>query len=154
MNNNEVTPKDKGEYNLIKLALTISPPKRLDIEVKDLLNRYLSLLSRINSRFELYPELDNAGRLHFHGFIWKNSLSYPQDLNYMSAIGFIKIKEIFDNKKWLKYCKKEWRTMKKLLHRAKPYTNADCLHYNKSYDLERYGIHINNSDKNTNEWIF
>lgn len=154
MNINEVKQNDKGELDLIKLALTISPPKRIDIEVKDLLNRYLSLLSRVNSRFELYPELDNAGRLHFHGYIYKNSLTYPQDLNYMSAIGFIKVKEIFDNRKWLKYCKKEWRTMKKLLHRAKPYTNIDCLHYNKSYDLERYGIYINNSEKDTHHYMF
>lgn len=143
MNNNEVTLKEKGEYNLIKLALTISPPDIKYMTIKEILQRHMRVLSRIKCKFILYPELDKSGRLHYHGYIYKSDIGYKEDLEVLKKIGYIKIKDINNNKGWLQYCKKEWKTTKKLLYRKEPITNNDCLGLTDSYDLSKYGIMSN-----------
>lgn len=140
MNTNEVKHNDKGCEDLIKLALTISPPDIKYMTIKEILHRHLRLLSRIASKFILYPELDKVGRLHYHGYIYKSDIGYKEDLEQLKKIGYIKIKDICNDKGWLKYCRKEWKTTKKLLHRKEPITNNDCLGLTDSYDLSKYGI--------------
>jgi len=134
----------KGELDLIRLALTISPPDIPYLLTKEILQKHLQILSRIQSKFELYPELDKLGRLHYHGILYKSSLDLKKDIEILKKIGYIKIKDIDNIKGWTKYCKKEWKLTKKLLHRKGPLTNADCLGLSDSYDLSKYGIMSNN----------
>lgn len=140
MNTNEVKTNEKGEFNLIKLALTISPPDINYMTTLEILNRHLRYLSRIKCKFLLYPELDKTGRLHYHGYLYKSDINFKQDIEQLKKIGYIKIKDICNDKGWLKYCRKEWKTTKKLLHRKEPITNNDCLGLTDSYDLSKYGI--------------
>lgn len=140
MNINEVKQKEKGELDLIKLALTISPPNIKYMTVPEIMNKHLRYLSRMKCKFVLYPELDKTGRLHYHGYIYKSDIGYKEDLELLKKIGYIKIKDISNNKGWLQYCKKEWKTTRKLLHRREPITNNDCIGLTDSYDLSKYGI--------------
>lgn len=124
-----------------KYAITISPPQEEGVQIDMLYKRYLSIIKKMKCWYELYPELDKTGRLHFHGIVYKNNPSYNLDLELLrSKIGFICVKEITNRQKWLKYCKKEFRTTKKLLSIYKAITPLNYIGDTKSYDIVSYYI--------------
>lgn len=95
--------------------------------------------------YRLYPELDKTGRLHFHGIIYKNNANYNKDLEMLKVkIGFICVKEITNESKWIRYCKKEFKTTKKILSIHKDITPLDNVGNMESYDILTYFIEKDN----------
>lgn len=125
------------------VALTISPPDVKYLTIDKLWLHHKRLLSKIKSKFVLYPELDKTGRLHYHGYIHKE-ISLKEDLEYIKKLGFVKVKDIFDLGEWVKYCSKEWKFTKKMKNISgcyiwkKPINNDDCVIVMTSYDITTY----------------
>lgn len=129
-----------------KYALTISPPQKEGVNIKTLYKRYLRIIYKLKCWYSLYPELDKSGRLHFHGVIYKNHPSYNLDLELLrSRMGFICVKEITSEAKWRKYCRKEFKTTKKLLSIHKEITPLDNVGNTESIDILTYFINKDNT---------
>lgn len=125
---------------LDKVALTISPPDDIKLDVKQLLKIHFKKIAKIKSNIMLYPELSTTGRLHYHG-IMERTIHVKEDLLQLEKVGFICVKAISDLKGWLKYCRKEWRHTRKLLHRAdKPYNLEEIKGFavSESEDITKY----------------
>lgn len=111
------------------VALTLSPPD-MNQSLEDTWIYHLKRLSKIDSKFILFPETDIKGRLHYHGYVYKDKY-YPETLKALERIGFIKIKCIFDMEKWLKYCKKEYKITKAMLELPKRFKYIDNEYVSK-----------------------
>lgn len=117
MNTNNIANLD-----LIKYAITISPSSiaTSDMVIRHKYKSWIDFIySRIKSRVYLYPELamsETGLRLHFHGIIQNDDrLELFNDLQTFKKVCFIKVKEIVNEPKWLKYCSKEWKITHKTL---------------------------------------
>lgn len=113
---------DIANLDLIKYAITISPSKiaTSDMVIRHNYKSWIDFIySRIKSRVYLYPELamsETGLRLHFHGIIQNDDrLELFNDLEILKKVCFIKVKEIVNESKWLKYCSKEWKITHKTL---------------------------------------
>lgn len=125
------------------VALTISPPDIKHLTVNKIWILHKRVLSKVKSKFVLYPELDTNGRLHYHGYIHKE-INLKEDLELIKSIGYIKVKEITDWNGWITYCSKEWKNTKKLKTPngrkiwKKPINNNDVIMDLGSYDITTY----------------
>jgi len=138
-------------YDTPQYALTISPPPKDAVKIEVLYKRFLKVISKMKCWYELYPELDKTGRLHFHGVIYKNNSNYNLDLELLKKkIGFICVKEITNRQKWIKYCKKEFKTTKKLLSINKHISPLDFIGDIQSYDILSYFLEKDNEVKQSN----
>lgn len=117
-----------------KIALTISPPDRRAkyslMKVKnpcravydDDIHIIRRALNRSSNDYELFPEFDMTGRLHYHGYVVINNMTNWK--SYSTAqltahLGYIKVKTNV-NSKWLEYCMKEWQQTSKILDVVSP----------------------------------
>lgn len=140
------TTKIKKRNPLLdRVALTISPPLRLNI--KDIFRKDCHIFSKLKSNFILYPEFDKTGRLHYHGYVWKSEY-LANDLELIKeSLGFVKTDtvyiDIIEHKildevaikqvnGWDIYCKKEWHITRKILKLKKPIN----MEYVKAYAKE------------------
>lgn len=164
---------DDSKY-IRALALTISPPERVNkwnalksifINDKIFINQQLRKCSK---SYYVYPELDDNGRLHYHGTImvqdmvkWKKSV-LP---SFKRVLGFTKVKTIVDEpneKKWHEYCSKEWELTQEILglddleiirYEVKPVKQANIYDYNNK--LIGYGfLEIEPCDDDSTEEIW
>lgn len=114
-----------------KLALTISPPQRL-VGKKHLFKSQLELynsdkhaiqfaLTDVSNEYEIYPEFDLTGRLHYHGtIILKDKIKwYKKACQQLKNIGYICVKDNV-NDGWNQYILKEWETTKAVLEIDSP----------------------------------
>lgn len=99
------------------LALTIAPrigeepinnanPSVSYWEQRRLIHR---MLNRACSQFKMFPELTDAGHLHWHGFVEVKDPSkwFLQVCpTFVKKLGFIKVKKITNLSKWLEYSMK------------------------------------------------
>lgn len=118
-----------GPAGLDKLALTISPPE-MKLSFKDTFILHLRRLAKIESKFVIFPETDIKGRLHYHGFLWKDKY-YKETIEHLEKMGFIKIKPISNSDGWLKYCKKELKVTKAILELHKKFKHIDNEYVSK-----------------------
>lgn len=115
------------------IALTISPPNRTaghkmysnpnySVYVDDL--QFIQLVmakSRIKT-YEIYPEFDDKGRLHYHGIV---HVDYNQKVRFykytqikLTTIGFVDISTLKteqDIERWMIYITKGWDFTKQVL---------------------------------------
>lgn len=113
-----ISPKDRvAEYYLKKY---LNPLRSVYDDDKPIIQR---ALNRCSKDYTIYPELDNTGRLHYHGEVHINN-----DTNWkaytcgmLKTIGFIKVKSN-PNGGWKEYCKKEWDQTKQILKISEPIT--------------------------------
>lgn len=120
-----------------KLALTISPPPRVKYLTNVNPNRCLydddktqikSILSynKIYT-YIIFPELDEKGRLHYHGILNLTHTQYTRfhkhAIHKLKQIGFVDItiiKEFINNMRYCLYMSKDWGTTKHILDISYP----------------------------------
>lgn len=136
-------------------ALTISPPDRTcrylnlrDCYHNDISN-YRILLKKCCNHYCLFPELDQNGRLHYHGLIkltdrvkWFK-LVKPA----LQTYGFICVKPLksfIDHLNWSIYCLKEFAMTKQVLGKRNKDLDILCMPYG---DNSVWGCHINLIDE-------
>lgn len=119
------------------LAVTISPRDRVGEYVSKRMKHPLRCiydddekvirraLNRSSKEYTIYPELDDTGRLHYHGTVkvydmlkWKTNTC-----TLLKTLGFINVKSN-PNSGWDTYVTKEWEQTKKALDLAEPMTWA------------------------------
>ncbi len=94
-------------------GLTISPKYRRRInDINLLLSDYKKIdiiIRKFSKNYEIYPELSDTGRLHYHGYMTIDDIiKYKRIINSLRYIGFVKIETKLRNKmKWMDYCKKD-----------------------------------------------
>jgi hypothetical protein len=101
-------------YDSVQL-ITISPPPQVESPKTTYFKWYIPLIIALKpatTMFVLYPELDETGRLHFHGIVYVKDWAklfrhaYPW---IRKNVGFIDIRKKANNKLgWLMYCMKNW----------------------------------------------
>lgn len=110
-----------------KQYITISPPPQPE-SPKDTYSRwYLPLIIKLKpctTEFILYPEIDETGRLHYHGILtvkdWAQLYRYAYPY-IRKNIGFIDIRKSKPNRLgWLIYCMKNWAQTQELLDIKEP----------------------------------
>lgn len=113
-------------YDSVQL-ITISPPPQLESPKDTYYKWYLPLiiyLKPATSRFILYPELDETGRLHFHGIITVKDWSKLYRSSYpwiRKNVGFIDVRKKANNRLgWLLYCMKNWAHTQQILEITEP----------------------------------
>lgn len=120
-----------------KLALTISPPMRYTYLQNKNPNRMLydddkNMIKQILSynkiyKYIIYPELDEKGRLHYHGILDLDNTHYirfhKHAIHKLRQIGFVDItilNEFKNNLRYVIYMSKQWGTTKKILELDSP----------------------------------
>jgi len=120
-----------------KLAITISPPYRDKYKCNANPNRMLYDDDRIQIKsimtynkiynFIIYPELDDSGRLHYHGIINLTNTQYIRFHKHaiwkLRNIGFVLItiiKEFINNLRQVIYMSKHWGETKCILNVSYP----------------------------------
>lgn len=105
-----------ASHQIDSVFITISPPTSL-LSLRYRLQHYHDLLDpilrRMSKSYILYPEFDEKGRLHFHGFLHGfDNIKYIATNYKLNRIGWTKIdklKTFKDNLRTVLYCQKEWR---------------------------------------------
>lgn len=107
---------DKKADPMETVFITISPPTsllKLGYRHQDYYDRIDPVLRRIGKSYILYPEFDDKGRLHYHGFIHGyDQIKYFATAHKLNRIGWTKIDKIkswLDNLRLVIYCQKQWR---------------------------------------------
>ncbi len=68
------------------------------------------VLTSFSSNYDIYPEFDDSGRLHFHGiFECKDKIKFYRTQNRLKKYGFVKYEGHITDK-WLTYCRKDLST--------------------------------------------
>lgn len=112
------------------LAITVSPKNRVDkyntlkwIYQNDAAEIAL-LFRKCSKNYQIYPEFDITGRLHYHGIAHIHDFIkwFKHTKPGIDKIGYCMIKEIKHDKyyeknkeKWMDYCLKDWSITKKVL---------------------------------------
>lgn len=115
--------------------LTISPPYRLGIApnqyrtngfmYNDDKDKIIRILRRSCRNFQLWPEFDISGRLHYHGWIsihdmikWKSTSTRQ----IRETLGFFKVDRMRGNsvERATEYARKEWEETKQILQIESP----------------------------------
>ncbi len=134
-------------------GLTISPPhvNGIDGGSVSLLRKWQKLLKpmlhRCCTAYTVYPEFDDSGRLHFHGYYWVNkSVDHKLMLNTLRRICFIKYESRLKHPgNWKKYCSKDLPETLEVFSRSLKdvsgtddiiIDNRNCLTYLNESDLE------------------
>lgn len=116
------------------LLITISPPKRSILKPgKDpLYGIYMDDKFNIETVFKydkirnyiLYPEIDDKGRLHYHGKLYLTNSQliryYKHAQFHLAKIGFVDVNNLSkktqkDNERWTNYMQKDWKFTSQLL---------------------------------------
>lgn len=105
--------------------ITISPPTSL-MKLSYRHQYYYDLLDPVLRRmcksYILYPEFDNKGRLHYHGFLHDfDEIKYIATNYKLNRIGWTKVdklKTFKDQLRTVLYCQKEWRKTTKIFECA------------------------------------
>jgi len=120
-----------------KLAITISPPSRQKyihhvnpnrLQYDDDKNQIKSILSYNKIyNYIIFPELDEKGRLHYHGILNLTHTHYTRfhkhAIHKLKQIGFVDItiiKEFINNIRQCIYMQKDWGTTKTILDISYP----------------------------------
>jgi len=104
-----------------RYAITISPcPSNYEgavyynpnFQMKVIIPRIFKVFKHIGS-LELYPELNEKGFLHFHGFIWlKDKIKlYKEKIRINTEIGFICLRDLDGSNSWMNYIMKDYDNM-------------------------------------------
>ncbi len=84
--------------------------------------RIHEVISPFSTEYDIYPEFDDSGRLHFHGvFSCKDKVKFYKTQNRLKKHGFVKY-EGHVTDKWLDYCKKDLLTTREV------FDDTCCIH--------------------------
>lgn len=120
-----------------KIAITISPPNRtkyihhvnpLRLQYDEDKDQIKSILSYNKIyKYIIYPELDEKGRLHYHGIIDLDNTRYirfhKHAIHKLRQLGFVDItiiKQFINNLRQCIYMSKEWGSTSKILDISYP----------------------------------
>lgn len=115
----EATPE------VFTVGVTISPPlQKCIIDAHSLMLKFEPIhkcLKRFCKTYELYPEFDKGGRLHYHGILCcYDRIKFNRCAGTLRRFGFIKYetrsrKGPLDVSRWLEYCQKELELTQKVV---------------------------------------
>lgn len=120
----------------LKLALTISPPARTNNKLKNP-NRHLFIDDKYTIQqifkynkiktYIIYPEIDEKGRLHYHGIITLNNTELVRFEKHarhkLKQIGFVDTTDctkFINNLRYIIYMSKDWLKTKEILEITDP----------------------------------
>lgn len=100
------------------MGFTLSPKPRAVKNNKWLLwlwyKKIHEILLPFSESYEVYPEFDDVGRLHFHGvFVRKDKIKFHKTQYKMSKLGFTKWETKLTDK-WLNYIEKDVMETRKI----------------------------------------
>lgn len=87
----------------------------------------------------IYPELDQKGRLHYHGTV---VLTHTQKVRFykfmkpkLEQIGYVDFNLIVHPLEWHFYCRKEWYTTKQILNQEYPISSLSIKAFSGRSDV-------------------
>lgn len=122
-----------------KIGFTLSPPDKHHVPSHVLLFRWYERIQAILRDFahdyQIYPEFDNKGRLHFHGwFSLKDKVKFFRIGNKLKKYGYVKW-ETNLSQKWFEYCKKDVETSRNVFQCTDDYIPCDKQKFKYLRDL-------------------
>lgn len=122
-------PRVESPQNGITYAFTISPNPIRWKGFPSCRHQYMEVLPDIYKafknigQFELYPELNKKGNIHFHGYlkVCDRYKFLKTKCSIIESIGFMYLKQIDDPAKWKKYILKDYEDMKVVLEGLCPF---------------------------------
>lgn len=143
------------------LALTISPPNRMKGTKLRNYNRFLFEEDILHIRavfkynkirnFIIFPELDDRGRLHYHGIVSLNPSQYVRYRKHaefkLRLLGFVDAKPLkgfLDHLRWLFYCRKQFHIIQEILEITEPVMSLPTKRIkNMKHNLDTDELEVN-----------